>query len=75
MRLFHKGGLKMTDMKPGDLKFEAYPAPVLTGMQTGKMTPGVKVTHITSGISVVCDEFRHQLKNREKALIELQKLV
>lgn len=65
----------MMNLTPSDLKIEVYPAPMRTGMQTGKMAPGVKITHMPSGLWVVCDEHRHQYKNRKKALKELQSLV
>lgn len=65
----------MIELQPGDVVIEVFPPPVLTGMQTGKMPVGIKATHKKTGLSVVCEDFRHQHRNREKALDELQRLV
>jgi protein subunit release factor A len=58
-----------------EFKVEAWPRVEQKGMCTGDLPAGVRVTHIPTEISVVCDEFRQQYKNKDKAFkIILEKI-
>jgi protein subunit release factor A len=62
-------------MNHKEFKVEAWPRVEQKGMCTGDLPAGVKITHIPTGVSVVCDEFRQQYKNRDKAFrLILEKL-
>lgn len=53
---------------PKDLQVVAWPQPWRCGMQTGKIYPGVKITHIPTGISCSCAKYRSQYQNRNEAI-------
>lgn len=55
-----------------DLHITMYPEAKTSGMLTGSMSPGVKIVHIPTGVSVVCDSERSQFLNREIALKQLE---
>jgi peptide chain release factor 1 len=58
-----------------EFKVEILPNTDQKGMITGDLPAGVKVTHIPTGLSVVCDEFRQQYRNKEKSFrLILEKL-
>jgi len=54
-----------------EFSFEYYPPKPTAGMLTGDVPVGIKVTHIPTGIFVVCDTERTQLKNRDLAVKQL----
>lgn len=61
----------MHKFSANDIDVSCYPEPKVGGMQTGNIPNGIKVTHKASGIVVICDEHRHQHKNRAQAFLEL----
>ena len=44
------------------------------GQKVNKTSTSVRMTHLPSGLTVVCSESRSQLENRKKALKKLRKL-
>ena len=56
------------DLKAEELDIAPYPAPVKTGMTTGKNPSGIIVLHKPSGIFAISIMHREQHKNREAAL-------
>lgn len=61
------------DLKAEELDIAPYPAPVKTGMTTGKIPSGIIVLHKPSGIFAISIVHRDQLKNREAAIKQLTK--
>ena len=59
-------------LNPKDLLLSAYPPAPTGGMQTGRMPNGVKIVHIPTGLFAVCENHRHQHRNKEAALAELE---
>ena len=59
------------DLKAEELDIAPYPAPVKTGMTTGKNPSGIIVLHKPSGIFAISIMHREQHKNREAALQQL----
>jgi protein subunit release factor A len=58
-----------------DVRIEAFRQGPSGGMRTGSISADVKVTHLPTGIEVVCSmEISHH-KNRTAALKQLQELV
>ena len=55
-------------LKPEDIKTEYYPPQPTSGMLTGGYAKGIKITHIKSGISAICEIHRNQHKNRQGAM-------
>lgn len=58
----------MLDIKDEDLLIELARDRDYGGQHVGTPTPGIKVTHLPTRISVSCSDERSQLKNKEKAL-------
>ena len=59
------------ELNPEDLLIELWPPMPKTGMITGAMPTGVKVTHRPSGDSVFCDVYRSPHQNRAWSIEEL----
>ncbi len=55
-------------MKPESLKIETIDRHPKGGQHCGVQPPGVKVTHLPSGLTASCDCERSQLKNRNVAM-------
>jgi protein subunit release factor A len=62
-------------LNPTDLKTESFPKQPEGGMQIGKMPVGVKITHIPTGLAVICNSERSMHLNRDIALAKLERLV
>jgi Protein chain release factor A len=59
-------------VKRPELKIEMWPPSPETGMSTGRLPAGVKITHLPTGESVVCTHYRHPHKNKSAALKQLR---
>lgn len=59
------------ELKAEELDIAPYPAPVKTGMTTGKIPSGIIVLHKPSGIFAISIVHREQHKNREAAIMQL----
>lgn len=55
------------DFQPTDLLIEIYPPRSLGGQHVGTR-PGVKVTHIPTGLVAICETERSQHRNKQIAL-------
>ena len=47
---------------------EEWPARTGHGMQTGKIGPGIRVTHCPSGLSETCTKYSGQHQNRDHCI-------
>ena len=55
-------------MNESDLKIESYPVVSPGGQHVGVVRSGVKVTHVPTGLIVISDCERSQLKNKNVAM-------
>lgn len=56
-----------------DLKTDVFHSHGAGGQNINKVETAVRITHIPTGVSVVCQDERSQLKNRKRALETLEK--
>lgn len=58
-----------------DLKIDIFHSHGAGGQNINKVETAVRITHIPTGISVVCQDERSQLKNKKRALESIEKRV
>jgi len=63
------------EIKDGDLKIDLFHSAGAGGQNVNKVETAVRVTHIPSGLSVVCQDERSQLKNKNRALETIEKRI
>lgn len=60
------------DIKPEDIKMEAFRSSGPGGQNVNKVSTAIRITHIPSGMSVASQQGRSQAANRETALMHLR---
>ena len=61
-----------SDIKPQDIKFEAFQSSGPGGQNVNKVSSAVRLTHMPSGLIVTARESRSQLENKKLALKRLK---
>ena len=61
------------EISENDLKIDLFHSNGAGGQNVNKVETAVRVTHLPTGLSVVCQDERSQLKNKKRALDTIQK--
>jgi len=60
------------DIKPDDLRIDVFCAGGHGGQNVNKLATAVRITHLRTGITAVCQDERSQLRNKNKAMAVLR---
>lgn len=64
---------RVEKVKEKDLKIDVFHSSGAGGQNVNKVETAIRVTHLPSGISVVCQDERSQLKNKKRALETIER--